>query len=460
MGEAPAGGGSCGEQLFRHRAAPSSVPAAAANGAPPVALIRSANGTGYGVVTADGARYDYGTNYTGGVNGLHLNTPIVDAIDTGDGKGTWYLGADGGIFTSGTAPYRGNPIKDLPGQGTPVALIRSTDGTGYAVVTSNGARYDYGTNYTGGVNGLHLNAPIVDAIDTGDGKGTWYLGADGGIFTSGTAPYRGNPIKDLPGQGTPVALIRSTDGTGYTVVTSNGARYDYGTNYTGGVNGLHLNAPIVDAIDTGDGKGTWYLGADGGIFTSGTAPYRGNPIKDLGNPSPSGVVGPVDTGAYPFRMSMTFARNTTDHLNGRLRFTITDATGRTIANRSYRAGSGTMNGSSCNQIGRSQLPPGNYAATYSDQYNGSVIKGHVFRLSDMACSGVTRTQLFIHSEETKDGGQSCVAGKDAHTCWEGDGDYASNGCVKVSPADIADLRSVYLWYMGRSHSNGPSLIVT
>lgn len=43
---------------------------------------------------------------------------------------------------------------------------------------------------------------------------------------------------------------------------------------------------------------------------------------------------------------------------------------------------------------------------------------------------VTRTEMFIHSEMNRDGGQ----GSAENRRWDGAGDYRSNGCVKLAPA--------------------------
>ncbi|MFD0392295.1 hypothetical protein ACFQ3Z_03825 [Streptomyces nogalater] len=66
-----------------------------------------------------------------------------------------------------------------------------------------------------------------------------------------------------------------------------------------------------------------------------------------------------------------------------------------------------------------------------------LIKGYAVHLQDMKCSKgtLTRTEMFIHSEMNRDGGQGSTESRR----WDGDGDYASNGCVKLRPADIKEM---------------------
>jgi hypothetical protein len=42
------------------------------------------------------------------MGGTHLNEPIVGLAPTPDGQGYWLVGADGGIFALGDAPFIGS----------------------------------------------------------------------------------------------------------------------------------------------------------------------------------------------------------------------------------------------------------------------------------------------------------------------------------------------------------------
>jgi hypothetical protein len=106
-----------------------------------------------------------------------------------------------------------------------------------------------------------------------------------------------------------------------------------------------------------------------------------------------------------------------------------------------RAGSG-INTDACQH--NNWIPRGYYDVLWHDDYyGGSKVQGRVWRLSDYQCSnGVRRTELFIHSEETWQQGQSCGPG-DYPFCWDGDGDYYSFGCIKLARQPVpSDLRLV------------------
>lgn len=134
---------------------------------------------------------------------------------------------------------------------------------------------------------------------------------------------------------------------------------------------------------------------------------------------------------------LTFKKNTNTNSTLKLiKRTVTEqgTTHQTLAQ--YRAGSGhTTNECEKN---KGWLPNGSYTiGKYHTQYDGSLIKGYAFSLNDKECKDgtATRTELFIHSEMTKSGGQGSTEG----TRWDGNDDYKSAGCIKLKPADIKDL---------------------
>jgi hypothetical protein len=144
--------------------------------------------------------------------------------------------------TPGPTPPAGSPIvKPLTGRyGTLnapiVAVVPTPSGEGYTLVGADGGTFDYGdAPFLGSLAGKPLNAPIVDAVRTPDGKGLVLVGTDGGIFTFGDAPFEGSE------------------------------------------GGTKLNAPVVSIGLTPDGKGYWLVAADGGVFTFGDAPFAGTP---------------------------------------------------------------------------------------------------------------------------------------------------------------------------------------
>ena len=73
------------------------------------------------------------------------------------------------------------------------ARTQAGSSPGYWLVTSTGQVYSYGgaTNF-GGMNGRHLNKPVVGIASTFDGKGYWLIAADGGVFAFGDARFAGS----------------------------------------------------------------------------------------------------------------------------------------------------------------------------------------------------------------------------------------------------------------------------
>jgi len=91
-------------------------------------------GSGYWLVTASGQVTAFGTavNY-GGMNGKHLNKPIVNILPTSDGKGYWLIAADGGVFSFGDATFHGsNGATATAANEVAGAVVPAASGTGPA----------------------------------------------------------------------------------------------------------------------------------------------------------------------------------------------------------------------------------------------------------------------------------------------------------------------------------------
>lgn len=103
------------------------------------------------------------------------------------------------------------------------------------------------TSLLGPAGMVHLSAPITDGTtDPARAGGYWLVGADGGVFAFGGAPYLGS----LPGVGVkPVA-------------------------------------PVTEIVSTPGGHGYWLVASDGGVFAFGSAPFLGSARSDP-------VAGPV-----------------------------------------------------------------------------------------------------------------------------------------------------------------------
>ncbi|MEU0881228.1 hypothetical protein ABZ345_21680 [Lentzea sp. NPDC005914] len=125
----------------------------------------------------------------------------------------------------------------------------------------------------------------------------------------------------------------------------------------------------------------------------------------------------------------------------------------TVLMRSYASGSGVKRDACKTNVG--WLPNGDYRVKGTFKHYDGKIKGNAIWVEDKHCKsggrGTLRTELFIHSEMTKNGGQDCTP---ESTCWNGDTDFKSNGCVKLRPNDIKDAFSLF-----RSFGNPKMLYV-
>lgn len=161
------------------------------------------------------------------------------------------------------------------------------------------------------------------------------------------------------------------------------------------------------------------------------------------------LVGPSPAhAAVSYDSYFVFTKNWSDPTNSRLDWYVYRADldpPRMTTHVSWRAGSGTGSTDDC-YTNNGWLPNGWYTVKYIHNYNGTKIWGNVFALNNKVCSKgtVTRTELFIHSEETQSGGQYCPTSGDDPQCWEGNGDYHSSACIKLTPADVKSAASYFL----------------
>lgn len=179
---------------------------------------------------SDGGVFSEGLPFHGSMGGMTLNKPIIGGMSHGPG-GYWLVGADGGVFAFGDAPFLGS--------------------TGQ----------------------IALNSPIVAAVPTAGRDGYWMMAADGGVFAFGTAGFFGS-VPPLP-LNSPISCAAATrSGAGYWMVGRDGGVFAYGNaGFFGSLGGVRLNAPIVAIVPTALGEGYHLVGADGGIFSFGDAPY-------------------------------------------------------------------------------------------------------------------------------------------------------------------------------------------
>jgi hypothetical protein len=142
--------------------------------------------------------------------------------------------------------------------------------------------------------------------------------------------------------------------------------------------------------------------------------------------------------------SWHFLRKT--NTNSELSWTYTDGVG-IYEIGPLRAGSGVTT-NEC-EVNKGWLPRAVYdLVDHTHHKTGSAIFGRTWQLSDNPYP-CRRTELFIHTEETPDNGQNCSY---EPQCWNGDNDYKSAGCIKVSYNDM----SLWDWvYHNRGGYLGP-----
>ncbi|HEX4492282.1 MAG TPA: S8 family serine peptidase [Acidimicrobiia bacterium] len=216
-----------------------------------VASARTPSGHGYWLASADGSVYAFGdARYAGSMNGRHLNSAIVGMASTPTGNGYYLLGRDGGIFTFGDAHFYGStgaihlnaPVLDM---------TATADGHGYWMVAGDGGIFTFGdASFHGSTGAMHLNSPAMSMTAADSGGGYWIVARDGGIFTFGV-PFAGS-VPNLGISGVDGVRIRAMpSGRGYLVLSGGGGVYSFGTARFFGSASASAYAPAVDLMTLG-----------------------------------------------------------------------------------------------------------------------------------------------------------------------------------------------------------------
>jgi hypothetical protein len=231
--------------------------------------------------------------------------------------GYWLAGADGGVFSFGSAQFYGSAAPYHPA--FPVVGITPTpDREGYWLVASDGGVFAFGdAQFYGSVpqlgiasvdspNPHRLNGPIVGMVPSSDGKGYFLVGADGGIFAFGDAKFEGS-CDSIGGCSSGIAsVVTDATGNGYWVVTNTGTVYAFGdaSNY-GSVTAEQYQAAetaygqVDSAVRTPSGNGYWILFSNGQIYTFGDANYFGSPFGQVTFSDPaSSIIATSDGKGY------------------------------------------------------------------------------------------------------------------------------------------------------------------
>ncbi|MEM8903448.1 MAG: esterase-like activity of phytase family protein [Actinomycetota bacterium] len=243
---------------------------------------------GYWIITEDGAVTGFGdAPALGDQIPLPEGAVIVDIESNATGTGAWVLDSLGNVYNLGEAAEVG-PVSllGLSAGESLAAIAPRPQGDGAWVVTDRGRLLPLGAAPAlTGVEGIALNAPVVDAVSTASGEGVYMVAPDGGIFAVGDAVFQGS-MGGTPLNQPVVSMAVDPDGEGYWLFAADGGVFAFEADFLGSMGGTPLNGPIFEGVSYGDGY--VLVGTDGGVFNFSTEPFEGS-LGD--NPPGASVVG-------------------------------------------------------------------------------------------------------------------------------------------------------------------------
>ncbi|MEM9034333.1 MAG: hypothetical protein AAGD18_07050 [Actinomycetota bacterium] len=186
--------------------------------------------------------------------------------------------SDGAIVTDG-GWIRNAARIPLLHPGEQVVATEFTGGEEYLQFTSSGRAIAYRrATHHGDLDGVALNAPIIDAVASPSGEGYWMVAADGGIFAFGDAMFHGS-LGGTPLNQPVIGMAPTRSGDGYWLVASDGGVFAFGdARFHGSMGGTPLNAPVRGILPSAgfDGNGYLLVAADGGMFSFGDTEFYGS----------------------------------------------------------------------------------------------------------------------------------------------------------------------------------------
>ncbi len=253
-------------------------------GSPDPVLVPAGVQTGYWMITGAGEVHSFG-------DARHYGSEVASTIKRVDiepapnGNGYWILAESGAVYAKGAAQLHGSAFNALrPGEKA-AALSSTPKGDGYWIFTDRGRVLTFGAaQHFGGMSGVALNGPVLDAVATPAGDDYWMVAADGGVFTFGKAKFSGS-TGNLKLNKPVMSMAPDPDGAGYWLVASGGGIFAFDAPFYGSMGATPLNKPISGIVPGGGGY--MMVGEDGGIFAFGNVRFHGS----LGaNPPSSPVV--------------------------------------------------------------------------------------------------------------------------------------------------------------------------
>ncbi|MCP3938736.1 MAG: YncE family protein [Actinomycetia bacterium] len=212
--------------------------------------------------------------------------PVVGSpVDMASGRdgALWVLTGDGVVHTRGVAQNFGDVDIDLLAEDEVLAAIEATpSGKGYWVITNRGRVVTRGdADRFDGLGDLELDGAIVGIASSAGGVGGYLVGADGGVFAQGEAPFLGSRRELLTAAEVGneiVAAVNDRDGLGYWLISSDGGLFAFDAAFLGSVpmalRGFALDEPVIAA--TSYGAGVLMLARDGGVFVFSDLPFHGS----------------------------------------------------------------------------------------------------------------------------------------------------------------------------------------
>jgi hypothetical protein len=264
---------------------------------------------GYWLVASDGGVFTRGSaQFRGSAGSLVLNQPVTGMTSTRDGGGYWLTAADGGVFTYGDAPWLGSGNQYVH-SGPFVGIAASSSG-GYWQIDSAGEVYGFG-GAQGFGNPKGFNGSIVGIAATPDGNGYYAVSSTGEVYAFGDAVWYGNiSYQNIVG-------ITASPNGGYWLVSSGGGVFSfnapfYGSVYGDGystINNIVGISRIPDggyALTASDGTTFWFSSVAGWGTTANINPLNkpvvgiaGVGASTLSNPSLNAAPVPVTSQPVP-----------------------------------------------------------------------------------------------------------------------------------------------------------------